>query len=222
MNDAPFLGVLMLDTRFPRPPGDIGNPQTFARAGVPVRFKTVHGASAKGVVQKADPSLYAPFLNAAKELVQQGAGLITTSCGFLAAYQSAFETALSVPVITSGLLLCEKLHRPGIVTFDHLALGPSILGEAKVPPGTPISGLATGCHMQSTILNDLPVMNLARAQADVVAAALALIDANPDVENIVLECTNMPPYREAVRHATGRTVHDIETFLVQQWHANYT
>ena len=36
-----FLGVIVLDTRFPRPPGDIGSPETWTRAGIPARFVTV-------------------------------------------------------------------------------------------------------------------------------------------------------------------------------------
>ena len=34
----PFLGILMLDTRFPRPPGDIGHPASFS---MPVRWRRV-------------------------------------------------------------------------------------------------------------------------------------------------------------------------------------
>ena len=45
MHTPGFLGVLMLDTRFPRPPGDVGNAQTYERAGIPVRFVTVQGLS---------------------------------------------------------------------------------------------------------------------------------------------------------------------------------
>ncbi len=82
-----FLGVLMLDTRFPRPPGDVGNPETYARAGIPVHFFTVEGASPKRIVEEADPRLIQPFVDAAVRLVAQGASMITTSCGFLAAYQ---------------------------------------------------------------------------------------------------------------------------------------
>ena len=39
-----MLGVLMLDTRFPRVVGDIGNPLTF---DFPVRYEVVRGASPK-------------------------------------------------------------------------------------------------------------------------------------------------------------------------------
>ena len=57
--DRPALGVVMLETRFPRPRGDIGNAETFA---FPVRFRTVRGASPRKVVIERDPSLLAPFV----------------------------------------------------------------------------------------------------------------------------------------------------------------
>jgi hypothetical protein len=53
----------------------------------------------------------------------------------------------------------------------------------------------------------------------VVRAAMKLIERHPAVTDIVLECTNMPPYRSAVSGATGRPVHDMETLLVDAWAA---
>ena len=43
------LGVLMLQTRFPRPPGDIGHPASF---DFPVLYRVVQGASAARVVRE--------------------------------------------------------------------------------------------------------------------------------------------------------------------------
>jgi hypothetical protein len=83
MNAAPgFLGVLMLDTRFPRPPGDVGHPETCARAGIPVRVLTVEGASPRRIVEEADPRLIQPFADAAVRLVAEGASMITTSARY--------------------------------------------------------------------------------------------------------------------------------------------
>jgi hypothetical protein len=48
---------------------------------------------------------------------------------------------------------------------------------------------------------------------------MELVQRHPGVTDIVLECTNMPPYRDAVARATGRAVHDIETLLLAEWAA---
>jgi hypothetical protein len=47
---APFLGVVMLDTRFPRPVGDLGNLATWP---VPVNIRVVRGIWPDKVVQSA-------------------------------------------------------------------------------------------------------------------------------------------------------------------------
>lgn len=212
-----FLGVIVLDTRFPRPPGDIGCPQTWARAGIPARLQVVPGASARRVVQEQDPALLGPFIDAARSMATDGARLITTSCGFLAGWQAELQAAVPVPMITSSLLQCADLPAPGIVTFDATSLHTSLLRKAGVPAGTPVQGLACGCELQSRILADDTVLDLAQAQADVVAAAVQLVARHPQVQTVVLECTNMPPYRAAVALATGRPVHDLETWLLVRW-----
>lgn len=212
------LGVLMLDTRFLRTPGDIGCADTWQRAGIPVRFVRIDGASARRVVQQQDPALLAPFVAAAQALAADGARLITTSCGFLAGWQAELQAAVPVPVLSSSLLACAGLAAPGIVTFDATSLHPGLLARAGVPAGTPVQGLAPGCELQRRILADETGLDLQQAEADVVQAARALVVAHPGVRQIVLECTNMPPYRAAVAAATGRAVVDLETLLLQAWH----
>ena len=71
-----MLGLLMLQTRFPRPPGDIGHPSTFT---FPVRRVVVQGASPAAVVRGRDPVLIEPFVAAARNLVRDGAVAIGTS-----------------------------------------------------------------------------------------------------------------------------------------------
>jgi hypothetical protein len=49
----PCLGVLMLQTGFPRLPGDVGHPATFTMA---VRRRIVAGATPRRLVRDADPA----------------------------------------------------------------------------------------------------------------------------------------------------------------------
>ena len=219
--EPPFLGILMLDTRFPRPIGDIGHPGTFERAGIPVRYAVVRGASPQRVVKEADAALLQPFIAAARGLVEQGAAMIATSCGFLAAWQSHLSAQLPVPVVTSSLLQCARLPFPGIVTFEAASLTEAILQEAGVPARSPVQGIAPGCELHRRILGNEPELDTAEAERNVVDAARALVASHPAVASIVLECTNMPPYRKAVGAATGRPVHDVETLLVSAWHRRH-
>lgn len=206
------LGVLMLDTRFARVRGDVGNPATFDHA---VRYAVVRDASPRRVVRDADASLLQPFIDAGLGLVREGATALTTSCGFLVLFQRALQAALPVPVWTSSLLLPGLAHA-GVVTVDAAALGPDHLRAAGADPATPVEGLTPGCAFQRTLLDDLPALDVKDAAQQVTAAAQRLVARHPSLTDIVLECTNMPPYAAAVRAATGRRVHDITTLIAQR------
>lgn len=210
---GPVLGLLVLDTRFPRPPGDVAHPATFA---FPVRRVVVRGASPRRVVREADPALLEPFIDAARSLVAAGASAIATSCGFLACWQRELAAALPVPVWTSSLLaLAGELatRRAGVVTIDAAALGRRQFEGVGADPATPVEGIAAGSALQRTLLDDLPALDTADAAREVVAAGRRLLERAPGLEAIVLECTNLPPYAEALRRATGLPVHDITTVL---------
>jgi hypothetical protein len=211
-----LLGVLMLQTRFPRPPGDVGHPASWA---MPVRWRVVEGASPRRVVREGDPALLQPFVDAGRALVAEGARAITTSCGFLVAFQAELQAALPVPVWTSALLKLPELDAPGVVTVDAASLGAAHLRAAGANADTPVEGLAAGCTLQRTLLDDLPDLDAAAAEADVVAAARRLVAREPTLRTLVLECTNMPPYAAAVRAATGRPVHHLMTLVHERWQA---
>lgn len=66
-----------------------------------------------------------------------------------------------------------------------------------------VQGVNPAAEFASAILGNRGEMNLRQAQADVVAAAMALQVRAPALRTVVLECTNMPPYAQAVQEATG-------------------
>src|SRR3978361_1144669 len=79
------LGILMLDARFPRIPGDMGNAATWP---FPVLYRVVRGATPPRAVLGGGAGLLPAFLDAASELVALGAEAITTNCGFLSVFQA--------------------------------------------------------------------------------------------------------------------------------------
>ncbi|MCE9659384.1 MAG: aspartate/glutamate racemase family protein [Burkholderiales bacterium] len=217
------LGVVMLDTRFPRLPGDIGNPATFA---FPVRYRVVVGALPRRVVIDADRSLLEPFVVAARMLEAEGCTAIATSCGFLALFQEEMQAAVAVPLWTSSLLLVAGLQaalpagqRVGIVTADAGSLTPAHLAAAGAATDTPVEGLSPDSAFHATLLDNRSHLDAGLAEAATVAAALRLVNRHPGLAAIVLECTNMPPYADGVRAATGLPVHDITTLIASRFAA---
>lgn len=211
-----FLGIVMLESRFPRPFGDIGHPQSFA---VPTRRLIVRGATAPKVVQDAAglaaSGLLGPFTAAAQQLEREGAAAITTSCGFLVLFQRELQDAVGVPVVTSSLLMLRRLLQTqchvGLLTIDSVRLGSEYLEAAGVPAArlddVIVQGVAPGGEFATAILGDHPRMDFAKAEYEVVEAARELKRRAPGVQTLVLECTNLPPYAPAIETATGcRTI----------------
>ncbi|PSN85626.1 hypothetical protein B9Q00_10870 [Candidatus Marsarchaeota G1 archaeon OSP_C] len=96
------LGVIKLDTRFPRVLGDAGNPKSYPCA---VRIKTVKGATVDKVLsENLEERLVNSFVKAAKSLEAQRVVGITTTCGFLVRLQNKLTRVVEKPVLSSSLL----------------------------------------------------------------------------------------------------------------------
>lgn len=211
------VGILMLEARFPRIPGDMGNATSWE---FPVHYKIVRGASPDKVVRRNAQGLLPDFIAAAQELVADGVDGITTNCGFLSIFQQDIAAAVGVPVATSSLMQTGMVNallpagkRAGILTISGSSLTPAHLAAAGVPPDTPIGSTEGGREFTRAILGNEPEMDVAAAEEDNVDAARKLVASNPDIGALVLECTNMGPYAPAIRAATGVPVFSILSFV---------
>ena len=217
------LGILMLETRFARIPGDIGHASSWP---FPVLYRVVPGATAARVVLGGGRGLLPDFIEAARELVRMGAEAITTSCGFLTLFQQELAAAVGVPVATSALMQVPWVQatlptgrRVGLLTVSRTALTPAHLASANVPLDIPIAGTEQGREFfRVMVRGDKEDLDIALARQDILDAGHDLVQRHPEVGAIVLECTNMPPYAAALQAATGRPVYDIHT-LVSWIHA---
>jgi hypothetical protein len=212
------LGIMMLDARFPRIPGDMGNAQTWP---FPVLYRVVEGATPERVVLDQAAGLLTPFLDAAAELVGQGAEAITTNCGFLSLLQSELAAHVRVPVATSALLqvpwvqaMLPPGQRVGIITVSAASLTARHLEAAGVPGDTPLVGTENGREFFRVLIRgESQDMDVDLAQADILEAGRELVTRHPEVGAVVLECTNMPPYARALCAALGRPIFDIYTMI---------
>ena len=147
------LGILMLEARFPRIPGDMGNAGTWP---FPVLYKVVSGASPQRVVREQAAGPAARFLAAARELAALGADGITTNCGFLSLYQKELAAAVSVPVATSSLMQVPMIQstlpagkRVGVITVSAATLTPDHLTAIGVDRRCPWSAPTAGASSRA-------------------------------------------------------------------------
>ena len=208
------LGIIMLDTTFPRPPGDVGNPASWP---FPVLYRTVSGATAHRVVSGQDGPLLDAFVAAGEDLHRAGACAVTTSCGFLVLRQQALAARLPLPVATSSLLqvaavaatlpLCRQV---GVITYDASALTAAHFAAAGLTAVPPVAGLPRGGAFHGMIEGGQPY-DRAALGAELRAVARGLIARVPDIGALVLECTNLPPFSALLAEDTGLPVYDILT-----------
>lgn len=215
------LGILMLDSIFPRIVGEMGNAQTW---DFPVCFDIVKGANVNAIVEGDARDLYTLFLNHAKQMVAQGCTAITTNCGFLSLLQDQLKTDLGVPVATSSLMqyaMVRQFMPPaktiGIITINRATLTDEHLRCAGVDLGAPMVGLEGRREINRVILSPEIALNIEQAQQDVIDAGLELQQNHSDLGAIVLECTNLSPYSHALNYATGLPIFDIYTMI--RWFA---
>jgi len=211
------VGILMLETRFPRIPGDMGNAGTWP---FPVLYKVVPGASPRRVVCERAQGLLDSFLAAAEELVRLGADGITTTCGFLSLYQREIAEHVGVPVATSSLMQLPFIERvlplgkrAGVLTVSAANLTAEHLRAAGANPATPVIGTDDGSEFSRVMINDEERLDVAAAESDILAAGDKLVAHHDGIGAVVLECTNMVPYARAVAQRLRLPVFSIYTFV---------
>jgi hypothetical protein len=212
----PTVGVILSDTRFRRPVGDVGNPQSYS---CPAIFHVARGVTAAEMVQPVpNMALLEIYLQGALELQRRGASVITTTCGFLVALQRPIAKRLHVPFVASSLLQVPLVSRIvggriGIITANDACLTGQHLAAAGVTDDAPIAVLGLQRHKEfaDPLLHGIGEMDLPKVEQCVVGAARELLEKSPDIGAFVCECHNLPPFSAAIRRETGRPVFDILT-----------
>lgn len=211
------IGVLCLESYFPKPPGHIKNPSALP---FPVLYETVKGVTVPKLLDNPTEDLLQPFIDSARHLEAEGVRAITGSCGFLALFQKELSEAVSIPVFSSSLIQIPLAYHMtgakapvGVLTAKASALTDAHLkgvGANNIP--VEVMGLEDTEEFAAVILrNERSDMDLSIVEDEVVNAALALKAKAPEIRSLVLECTDLPPFAARVQHALKLPVFDIIT-----------
>lgn len=214
------VGIVMMETYVPYPPGSPNNALTF---DFPVAYEVVAGAT-------MDALIYAPqfdllrdrFVDAAQSLAARGVSTIVGGCGFMVLFQRELAEAVDVPVYASSLVQMPLIAQSiavgssvGIITASASSLTARHMEIACAGLNIPyvVAGLEERPAFRAAVHEQVGVLDFEAVQADVVAAAEELVRRNPSVAAILFECTDLPPYADAVVAATGLPVYDITSMI---------
>lgn len=223
---TPFLGVLCWEEggsprgleQLESLPGNSTNPLTYP---FPVLFNRVAGANYRSVLVCPDDRLVGAMVQAAEEMIKQGVKAIITSCGFNAIFQKELADALIVPVYTSALLqvplIRASLGRQKllVITASKQDLTPRHFQAVGVMDmaGIEISGMEVMPEWSKISRCPDEPLALEKIGDEVVSVAVNAVQEHPGLGAILLECTDLPPFADAVRKAVNLPVYDLLTML---------
>ena len=208
-------GLLQLETM----PGNSTNPASYP---FPVRLVEVQGANADTVILHPSPVVLERMIALVQQLEREGIRAVTTSCGFNAVFQQALADAADIPVFTSSLLqvpfaqaIVGKHRSVGIITANRASLTETHLRACGITPEINyyLQGLEHCRQWRKIYEQPEEPFDLEAVSQEIMGAVEEAVAAHPDTGIILLECTDLPPYAQAIRDRFGLPVLDINSLI---------
>ena len=224
------MGIIRIDYDYPPIPGDVDDPDTF-------EFRTRQVVCPKLTFEMAQEGTYNDVVKANLRncvLLLEGSGCvgITGDCGFMQAYQELVGDMTNLPVFLSSLMQCSALASAYQESEKILVLTAN--SEALTPET--LSRLLSSCHLKKEVHDRFVIMGCQegvdgfdavakgeKVNASVVRPSLlkkveTFLAKDPQIQAILLECTELPAYADALREKFKLPVFDAVT-LIDYFHA---
>lgn len=199
-----------------------GNSTNADSYAYPVRFSRIEGANVETVLENPDRKILERMIDESRRLVaEEGIRAVTTSCGFNALFQRELARSLDVPVFTSSLLqvpLVSSLiggKTVAVITAKKRALKEEHLRAVAIAPSLPLEiiGMEEAPEWNKIFVAPDEEIDLDVVAREVVDRACEAKGRDRSIGAFVLECTDLPPFAQAVRETTGLPVFDFITLV---------
>jgi hypothetical protein len=218
VSNGEAIGILLLDTYAPHIPGDVANATTYS---FPVRYKTIKDFTVSRIFGH-DMSILPTLIEAGKELVQAGVKAITGDCGYMALYQKELASHLDVPVFMSSLLQVPFMssmlgsdEKVGIICANSQSMNRTVLNAVGIHEAIPITirGLENQKNFYEAGIEEIGILDYPAIEQEVVSVARQMVQDDPKIKAVLLECSMFPPYSKAVSEAVNLPVFDFVTMI---------
>jgi hypothetical protein len=219
----PSLGVIRLDYDYPPSPGDIDSPDSYT---YPVYYRAVPGLSFEMCQSgKLTPEVAKAFDRAVIWLAEhRDVSTITGDCGFMMWFiERSRSLCTKKPILLSALMqlptmiaACADEDKIIVMTANGQSLLPMMdlivqqCGIHSKMEQIVIIGCEDVPYFGEPVAKGLMV-DVEKAQPGIVAKVKDAIRENPSARMVLMECTELPPYSDAVREATRLPVYDSIT-----------
>ncbi|MFL2801611.1 MAG: hypothetical protein ACJ0DD_02470 [Paracoccaceae bacterium] len=203
------LAILQLDTNFKRIAGDICSKKTFLRN---VNIIKIKNAVVSEIITKNPKEQH--YLNFKKKILTRNEKVITTSCGFTFYWQDYFNNLTKSDVITSSLCCLDnnrKIYKDNeilIFTFDEEILKSLLVSKLKTPFKGHILGLRKYNLLYKIISNNEKNFEFEQICYELKQLLWETIK-NLKIKLIILECTNLSPYKNIFRTIFSGEIIDL-------------
>ena len=223
-DNTPLIGILCWEegcsprglVQLEKLVGNSTNPESFEFT---IRYSRVKGANIHTILENPCQETLQSMIDEAQKMEEQGIKAITTSCGFNAVFQRELSDSVNIPVFTSSLMqvpliqhMLTEQQSVGIITAKKLALSEKHLENAGITKQmrVQIKGLEDCSEWNKIFSAPEQDIDIPTVERDVVSSACSMMK-KADIGAFVLECTDLPPFSNAIRKATGRPVFDFVT-----------
>ena len=208
------LGVIMFKGITPRIPGDLGHAETL---DYHIRYEVLDTVGFMNLVEGSERAK-GELIAAAKRLEARGVRAVTGDCGLLVRYQQEIACMLKVPFFSSSLLLVPliwqlqgKQGKIGIVTGHSDLLTQEHLHLAGIPENIPlaIAGMEKSKEFTKVVIDGAPELNVDMMKDGVLEVCRELVNKNPKVRSLVLECSNLSSFAKDIYDEINLPVYDV-------------
>ncbi len=210
------VGVLHLASRYPLPPGNPQHVQTF---NFPVCFEAVN-ISDPWALMNGEKSIEPMIVEACEKLVTKGVRTIVGACGSFAYYQKSVADACKVPVFTSVLTQIPFLlqaignRKLGVLCASSTSVNERIYEACDIArPDRLVIDQMKGMSEFDRMLEGTNPMNVDEMEKQCCEAVLRMVEREPDIGGLVLQCSDLPPYGRRIQQCTGLPIFDARTLI---------
>lgn len=217
------IGILTIDARYPMWPGNVANATTFQ---FPVLYQVLRGVSAERIMC-GDPTLLDLVLAGGRELVRQGVRAVVGACGSFAYFQKQTAAALPVPTFLSSMLqvpLISQSLKPeqkiGVIAASCAAITQAVFDQCEITDPSRLV-ITEACVLPEfeKLLGCRGRFSNEQVEREVVGLAADLVQRNPEIGAILLQCSDLPPYAAAIQSRVQLPVFDMTTLIEWVYHA---